>query len=103
MSATNAASNIAAPTQFLEVKGQRYAYRRFGDGPGLLLLFLQHFTGTLDNWDPAVTDPLASGREVLLFENAGAGRSAGKVPDSVASTQPSENDCAFSELPTKRG
>jgi len=35
------------------------------------LLCLQHFTGTLDNWDPAVTDPLAFGREVILFENAG--------------------------------
>jgi pimeloyl-ACP methyl ester carboxylesterase len=48
------------------------------------LLFLQHFTGTLDNWDPAVTDPLASGREVILFDNAGLGRSTGEVPHSVA-------------------
>jgi len=43
----------------------------------LPLLFLQHFTGTLDTWDPAVTDPLASGREVILFDNAGVGRSTG--------------------------
>lgn len=47
-------------------------------------MFLQHFTGTLDNWDPAVTDPLASGREVILFESAGLGRSSGKVPETVA-------------------
>ena len=53
-------------------------------GPGLPLLFLQHFTGTLDNWDPAVTDALASGREVILFESAGLGRSTGKVPDTIA-------------------
>ena len=53
----------------LQVKGQSYAYRRFGGGSGLPLLCLQHFTGTLDNWDPAVTDPLASGREVILFDN----------------------------------
>src|SRR6516165_4297351 len=78
------ASNITAPTQFLQVKNETYAYRRFGSGPGLPLLFLQHFTGTLDNWDPAVTDPLASGREVILFESAGLGRSTGKVPDTVA-------------------
>ena len=51
-----------------------YAYRRFGNGTGLPLLYLQHFTGTLDNWDPAVTDPLASGREVSLFDNADVGR-----------------------------
>jgi hypothetical protein len=29
-----AASNITAPTQFLEVGKQKYAYRRFGAGPG---------------------------------------------------------------------
>jgi pimeloyl-ACP methyl ester carboxylesterase len=78
------ASNITAPTQFIAANGERYAYRRFGGGAGTPLLFLQHFTGTLDNWDPAVTDPLAGGREVILFESAGIGRSSGKVPDSVA-------------------
>ncbi len=66
------------------MKGQTYAYRRFGVGSGLPLLFLQHFTGTLDSWDPAVTDPLAVGREVILLENAGVGRSTGQVPESVA-------------------
>ena len=77
-------SNVTAATKFMEVDEQRYAYRRFGAGPGLPLLFLQHFTGTLDNWDPAVTDPLALGREVILFENAGVGRSTGSVPKTVA-------------------
>jgi pimeloyl-ACP methyl ester carboxylesterase len=78
------ASNTTAPTQFLEVSNETYAYRRFGAGPGLPLLSLQHFTGTLDNWDPAVTDPLASGREIVLFESAGLGRSTGEVPDTIA-------------------
>jgi pimeloyl-ACP methyl ester carboxylesterase len=77
-------SNVTAPTQFVEVGEQRYAYRRFGAGSGLPLLFLQHFTGTLDNWDPAVTDPLARGREAILFENAGVGRSSGSVPKTIA-------------------
>lgn len=79
-----AASNTCAPTQFLATENGKYAYRRFGEGPGLPLLFLQHFTGTLDNWDPAVTDPLASGREVILFESAGLGRSSGEVPGTGA-------------------
>ena len=77
-------SNITAPTQFLDVGSQRYAYRRFGAGSGLPLLFLQHFTGTLDNWDPAVTDVLAAGHDVILFDNAGIGRSSGTVPTTVA-------------------
>ncbi len=84
MSSTTTASNTTAPTQLLKVNDHSYAYRRFGDGRGLPLLFLQHFTGTLDNWDPAVTDPLAAGREVILFDNAGLGRSSGEVPPTVA-------------------
>ena len=78
------ASTTTAPTQFLQANGLSYAYRRFGSGSGLPLLCLQHFTGTLDNWDPAVTDPLASGREVILFDNAGVGRSTGDVPQTIA-------------------
>lgn len=31
-----------------------------------------------------MTDPLASGREVILFDNAGIGRSSGEVPETVA-------------------
>ena len=84
ISTTKTGSNVTARTQFLETNTERYAYRRFGNGSHLPLLFLQHFTGTLDNWDPAVTDPLASGREVILFDNAGVGRSSGAVPETVA-------------------
>jgi len=76
-------STITARTQFLHAKNETYAYRRFGHGPGRPLLCLQHFMGTLDNWDPAATDALASGREVILFDNAGVGRSTGNVPDTV--------------------
>lgn len=77
-------SNVTAETKFVDVGEQRYAYRRFGDGSGHPLLCLQHFTGTLDNWDPAITDPLACGRELILFDNAGVGRSNGSVPKTIA-------------------
>jgi pimeloyl-ACP methyl ester carboxylesterase len=84
MSIPTPGSNSSAPTQLLRGGNEAYAYRRFGSGHARPLLFLQHFTGTLDNWDPAVTDPLASGREVILFDSAGVGRSTGKVPPTVA-------------------
>jgi pimeloyl-ACP methyl ester carboxylesterase len=84
MSPKKAASIITAPTQFLHADSERYAYRRFGSGSTLPLLCLQHFTGTLDNWDPAVTDPLAAERDVILFESAGVGRSSGTVPQTMA-------------------
>ena len=83
-SSTTTASNVTAPTQYLPVGDVTNAYRRFGEGSGHPLLFLQHFTGTLDNWDPAVTDPLAAGREVILFDSAGVGRSTGQVPNTIA-------------------
>lgn len=77
--------SINAPTQLLSVKGhETYAYRRFGSGSGLPLLLLQHFTGTLDNWDPALTDALARERKLILFDNAGIGRSSGTVPTTIA-------------------
>jgi pimeloyl-ACP methyl ester carboxylesterase len=84
MLSIKSASNTSAPTQFLQTNGHSYAYRRFGSGSAHPLLCLQHFTGTLDNWDPAVTDPLASGREVILFDNAGIGSSNGEVPETIA-------------------
>ena len=84
MSIVTVANNATAPTQFLRGKGETYAYRRIGGGFRRPLLCLQHFTGTLDNWDPAVTDPLGDGREVILFDSAGVGRSTGKVPTTVA-------------------
>lgn len=84
VSSAATASNTTAPTQYVTAADNRYAYRQFGSGPEVPLLFLQHFTGTLDNWDPAVTDPLARDRSVILFESAGIGRSSGKVPTTVA-------------------
>src|SRR5689334_23836092 len=77
-------SAVTAPTQLIETRLETYAYRRFGGGAAPPLVCLQHFTGTLDNWDPAVVDALAGGREVILFESAGLGRSSGEVPTTVA-------------------
>ena len=71
-----------APTQFVEANGIRFAYRRFGKSGGVPLVFNQHFMGTMDHWDPAVTDGLATTREVILFNNAGVSSSSGEVPTS---------------------
>jgi pimeloyl-ACP methyl ester carboxylesterase len=72
-----------APTQFVEAAGIRFAYRRFGKSGGVPLVFNMHFTGTMDHWDPAVTDGLAATREVILFNNAGISSTSGEVPTSV--------------------
>src|SRR5467141_2769001 len=72
-----------APTQFVEANGIRFAYRRFGRPDAVPLVFNQHFTGTIDHWDPLVTDGLAATREVILFNNAGISSSSGEVPASI--------------------
>jgi len=72
-----------APTQFVEANGIRFAYRRFGNAAGMPLVFNQHFTGTMDHWDPAVTDGFAKDREVILFNNAGVSSSSGEVPTRI--------------------
>jgi hypothetical protein len=63
-------SHHTTPTRFAEASGIRYAHRRFGASKGTVLVFLQHFRGRLDNWDPKVTDGLAKDRPVILFSNA---------------------------------
>ncbi len=72
------------PNRTIDVNGQRYAYRRFGKAGGLPILLLQHFRGTMDNWDPAVTNALAERHEVILFDNAGVGGSSGAPATSVS-------------------
>jgi pimeloyl-ACP methyl ester carboxylesterase len=75
-------SHQTAPTQYVEANGIRFAYRRFGKTGGVPLVFNQHYTGTMDHWDPAVTDGFAKDREVVLFNNAGVSSSSGEVPTS---------------------
>jgi len=75
-------SHQTAPTQFAEANGIRFAYRRFGKPNGVPLVFNQHFMGTMDHWDPAVTDGFTKDREVILFDNAGVSSSSGEVPET---------------------
>jgi pimeloyl-ACP methyl ester carboxylesterase len=76
-------SAATAPTRFVDADGVRLAYRRIGAADGVPLLFLQHFTGTMDSWDPSVVDGFAQARPVVLFDNAGVSRSGGTTPDTV--------------------
>ena len=76
---------LTAENRQLEVDGETFMYRRFGnDETGAPpLLCLQHFRGNLDNWDPALVDRLAENRVVILLDNRGVGSSTGRVPDNV--------------------
>jgi pimeloyl-ACP methyl ester carboxylesterase len=81
-----AVGQLNAPNLAIEAaNGVIFAYRRFGrtriDVPPLL--FLQHFRGNIDGWDPILVDNLMREREVILLDNRGVGGSSGAVPDNV--------------------
>jgi pimeloyl-ACP methyl ester carboxylesterase len=72
-----------APTQYVEAEGIRCAYRSLGNRQGIPIVCLQHFTGTLDNWDPIVINGLVKERQVITIDNTGIGNSSGTTPDNV--------------------
>lgn len=74
-----------APTQFITAGPIKFAYRRFGtpSSRSVPLLFLTHFRGTMDYWDPLLINSLSSNREIILVDNAGIGLSSGSVDDTV--------------------
>jgi pimeloyl-ACP methyl ester carboxylesterase len=72
-----------APTRYAEGGGIRFAYRRFGLPGRPPLMFYQHFMGTMDDHDPALSDAFAGDREVILFNNTGVASSSGIVPGTI--------------------
>lgn len=73
-------ASSVADTRYLQTEAVRYAWRRLGAAAGVPLVLLQRFGGTMDDWDPVLLDRLAAGRTLLLFDNAGIGRSTGETP-----------------------
>ncbi|MFD8307068.1 alpha/beta fold hydrolase [Streptomyces sp. NPDC059690] len=80
----SARTHQTAPTQFVEADGVRYACRRLGPEGTVPLVRLRHFTGNLDNWDPAFVDALATEREVVLVDCPGVSASSGTPATTVA-------------------
>jgi len=72
-------THLTAPTRFIEVGGDRFAYRRWGNTQSTQppLFFVPHFRAGLDHWDPLLTDGLAAGRDVILFNGRGIASSTG--------------------------
>lgn len=73
-------------TQYIDAAiGIRFAYRRLGASSPITnvpLVLHIHFRANMDLWDPLFINALAAKREVIIFDNAGVGRSSGAVPDT---------------------
>lgn len=78
-------THFTTPTRFVEVDGDQFAYRRWGNNTTGQppLFFLQHFRGGMDHWDPLMTDGLAAGREVILYNGRGIASSSGKPRNRI--------------------
>jgi pimeloyl-ACP methyl ester carboxylesterase len=75
----------AVDTRHIAGKSASYAYRDFGvanSNPPLVLL--TRFRVTMDHWDPAFLDILASEHRVITFDNAGVSESTGEVATTFA-------------------
>ncbi|MBV8325207.1 alpha/beta hydrolase [Chryseobacterium sp.] len=72
-----------AKTQFVNVKGNTFAYRVLGKEDGIPLVLLPGLGGSMDDWDPAVTDGLAKKYKLILFDNKGVASSKGTTPNTV--------------------
>ena len=89
---------LTAPISVVRTSAGTVAYRELGSGPALLLI-----TGgdaSMDGWPPSFVDALAAHHEVVVFDNAGVGRtSAVSAPDSLSVTaMASETSALISEL-----
>jgi pimeloyl-ACP methyl ester carboxylesterase len=76
---------LTAPVRVVRTSDGTVAYRELGSGPALLLITSAGVT--MDGWPPAFIDALAAHHTVVVFDNAGVGRtSTVSAPDSLSIT-----------------
>ena len=76
---------LTAPTQVVRTSAGTVAYRELGRGPALLLIV--GAGASMDFWPPSFVDALAAHHTVVVFDNAGIGRtSAVSAPASLSIT-----------------
>ncbi|QMU73055.1 alpha/beta fold hydrolase [Streptacidiphilus sp. P02-A3a] len=71
------------PTQYANGPSGPFAYRRGGPRGQVPLVLCNRFRGTIDHWDPAFLDVLATERDVIVFDAPGVGSSGGEAPATV--------------------
>jgi pimeloyl-ACP methyl ester carboxylesterase len=93
---------LIAPVQVVRTPAGTVAYRELGSGPALLLII--GAGASLDGWPPSMVDALAAHHEVVVFDNAGVGRtSAVAAPASLSVTaMTSQTSALISALGLRR-
>jgi pimeloyl-ACP methyl ester carboxylesterase len=70
--APGTASVVSAPARIAHTKLGAVGYRVVGTGPPLVLIM--GYSGTMEVWDPRLVHALARHNRVVMFDNAGIGR-----------------------------
>lgn len=87
MSTTNAQSGnytyATVPTQFVEAKGIKFAYRSYGKEGDIPVVYFNHLTANLDNCDPRIMDAIAAHRQIISFDYRGVGATTGEQGTSL--------------------
>ena len=65
---------LTAPVQVVRTTDGTVAYRELGSGPALLLIM--GAGASMDGWPPTFVDALATHHQVVVFDNAGVGRTS---------------------------
>jgi pimeloyl-ACP methyl ester carboxylesterase len=68
------ASIVTAPVKLAHTSLGTVGYREIGSGPPLVMIM--GFAGTMATWDPRLVDALAERYEVVVFDNAGIGKTS---------------------------
>ncbi len=63
---------VSAPVRIAHTRLGAVGYREVGTGPPLILI--TGYTATMDDWDPRFVGALAEHYRVVIFDNAGVGR-----------------------------
>ena len=93
---------LTAPIRVVRTADGTVAYRELGSGPALLLIM--GAGASMDDWPPSMVDALAAHHEVVVFDNAGVGRtSAVAAPASLSITaMASQTSALISALGLRR-
>src|ERR1700729_4404720 len=70
--APGTASVVSAPVRIAHTRLGAVGYRVVGSGPPLVLIM--GYAGTMEVWDPRLVHALARHNRVVMFDNAGIGR-----------------------------
>jgi len=92
MQQVNGQTATTAKTLYVQVNGDKIAYRSFGKGSPMVLA--TRMRGTIDTWDPLFLDKLAEVHNVITFDYPGIGYSTGSLPPDIGQVAKFVNDFA---------